>query len=298
MKVLVNDKISPKGIEILEEAGYDLTQKHHDTDELMDVLSDYDGIILRSATTIREDLIDASADNLKVIARAGTGLDNIDVDYAESKGIDVLNTPGANSASVSELVFAHLFALARYLPQANLTMREGEWNKSDYRGIELAGKTLGIVGLGKIGQITAEMALNFDMDVLGYDVADIDTDLDVDMVEKEELLQNSDFVSLHIPASDEAFIGEEELDMMSEDAYLVNCARGGVVDEDALLDALNNDDIAGAGIDVWEEEPTNNDELVNNEKVSVTPHIGAATYEAQDRVGIQIAEKLIDALEN
>jgi len=298
MKVLVNDKISPKGIEILEEAGYDLTQKHHDTDELMDVLSDYDGIILRSATTIGEDLIDASADNLKVIARAGTGLDNIDVDYAESKGIDVLNTPGANSASVSELVFAHLFALARYLPQANLTMREGEWNKSDYRGIELAGKTLGIVGLGKIGQITAEMALNFDMDVLGYDVADIDTDLDVDMVEKEELLQNSDFVSLHIPASDEAFIGEEELDMMSEDAYLVNCARGGVVDEDALLDALNNDDIAGAGIDVWEEEPTNNDELVNNEKVSVTPHIGAATYEAQDRVGIQIAEKLIDALEN
>ncbi len=296
MKILVNDNISDKGIKILEDQGYELTQHHYEKEELMDVLPEYDAIIIRSATKVREDLIDKS--NLKVIARAGTGIDNIDHEYARSKGIDVLNTPGANSASVSELVFAHMFALARYIPQANITMRKGEWNKKQYRGIELAGKTLGIMGFGKIGEITAKMALGFGMKVIAYDIADIDTDLDVEFKTKEEVLKVSDFLTLHVPSMDEPFITAEDMKNMKNSAYLVNCARGGVVDEDDLLTALDNGDIAGAGIDVYVDEPTDNDELVGHEKVSVTPHIGAATYEAQDRVGIQIAEKLIDALEN
>ena len=296
MKILVNDNISDKGIEILEDQGYELTQHHYEKDELMDVLPDYDAIIIRSATKVREDLIDKS--NLKVIARAGTGIDNIDHEYARSKGIQVLNTPGANSASVSELVFAHMFALARYIPQANITMRKGEWNKKQYRGIELAGKTLGIMGFGKIGEITAKMALGFGMNVIAYDIADIDTDLDVEFKSKEEVLKESDFLTLHVPSMDEPFITAEDMKTMKNSAYLVNCARGGVVDEDDLLAALDNGDIAGAGVDVYVDEPTDNEDLVNHKKVSVTPHIGAATYEAQDRVGIQIAEKLIDALEN
>src|SRR6056297_1876796 len=290
MKILVNDNISDKGIKILEDQGYELTQHHYEKEELMDVLPEYDAIIIRSATKVREDLIDKS--NLKVIARAGTGIDNIDHEYARSKGIDVLNTPGANSASVSELVFAHMFALARYIPQANITMRKGEWNKKQYRGIELAGKTLGIMGFGKIGEITAKMALGFGMKVIAYDIADIDTDLDVEFKTKEEVLKVSDFLTLHVPSMDEPFITAEDMKNMKNSAYLVNCARGGVVDEDDLLTALDNGDIAGAGIDVYVDEPTDNDELVGHEKVSVTPHIGAATYEAQDRVGIQIAEKL------
>ena len=296
MKILVNDNISDKGIEILEDQGYELTQHHYEKEELMDVLPDYDAIIIRSATKVREDLIDKS--NLKVIARAGTGIDNIDHEYARSKGIQVLNTPGANSASVSELVFAHMFALARYIPQANITMRKGEWNKKQYRGIELAGKTLGIMGFGKIGEITAKMALGFGMNVIAYDIADIDTDLDVEFKSKEEVLKESDFLTLHVPSMDEPFITAEDMKTMKNSAYLVNCARGGVVDEDDLLAALDNGDIAGAGVDVYLDEPTDNEDLVNHKKVSVTPHIGAATYEAQDRVGIQIAEKLIDALEN
>lgn len=296
MKILVNDNISDKGIEILEDQGYGLTQHHYEKDELMDILPDYDAIIIRSATKVREDLIDKS--NLKAIARAGTGIDNIDHEYARSKGIQVLNTPGANSASVSELVFAHMFALARYIPQTNITMRKGEWNKKQYRGIELAGKTLGIMGFGKIGEITAKMALGFGMNVIAHDIADIDTDLDVEFKSKEEVLKESDFLTLHVPSMGEPFITAEEIKTMKNSAYLVNCARGGVVDEDDLLTALDNGDIAGAGVDVYVDEPTDNEDLVNHEKVSVTPHIGAATYEAQDRVGIQIAEKLIDALEN
>lgn len=296
MKILVNDNISDKGIEILEDQGYELTQHHYEKDELMDILPDYDAIIIRSATKVREDLIDKS--NLKAIARAGTGIDNIDHEYARSKGIQVLNTPGANSASVSELVFAHMFALARYIPQTNITMRKGEWNKKQYRGIELAGKTLGIMGFGKIGEITAKMALGFGMNVIAHDIADIDTDLDVEFKSKEEVLKESDFLTLHVPSMGEPFITAEEIKTMKNSAYLVNCARGGVVDEDDLLTALDNGDIAGAGVDVYVDEPTDNEDLVNHEKVSVTPHIGAATYEAQDRVGIQIAEKLIDALEN
>jgi len=295
MKILIADGISPFGQEILKENNIDFDIQHYEHDELLKVIPEYDGILVRSATKVPQDIIDAGK-NLKLIARGGTGIDNIDHEYAKSKGIPVLNTPGANSASVSELVFAHMFALARFIPQANITMRKGEWNKKAYKGFELAGKTLGIVGFGRIGQITAKMALAFGMKVLAYDLADIQTDLDVKIVTKEELLRESDFITLHVPKQAQNFITKTELELMKPTAFLINTARGGVVNEEDLLEALNTGKIAGVGLDAFLNEPNPNPELVNHPKVSVTPHIGASTKEAQDRVGIQIAEKIVAVL--
>ena len=295
MKILITDGISPFGQEILRDNGVDFDIQHYEHDELLKVIPEYDGILVRSATKVPKDIIDAGK-NLKLIARGGTGIDNIDHQYAKSKGIPVLNTPGANSASVSELVFAHMFALARFIPQANITMRKGEWNKKSYKGVELKGKTLGIVGFGKIGQITANMALSLGMSVLAYDLAEIKTDLDIKIVSKEELLKESDFITLHVPKQAQNFITKAEFELMKPTVFLINTSRGGVVDEEDLLEALNNGKIAGAGIDAFLNEPTPNSELVNHPKVSCTPHIGASTKEAQDRVGIQIAEKIVAVL--
>ncbi|RKY61526.1 MAG: 3-phosphoglycerate dehydrogenase [Candidatus Neomarinimicrobiota bacterium] len=295
MKILITDGISPFGQEILRDNGIDFDIQHYEHDELLKVIPEYDGILVRSATKVPKDIIDAGK-NLKLIARGGTGIDNIDHQYAKSKGIPVLNTPGANSASVSELVFAHMFALARFIPQANITMRKGEWNKKSYKGVELKGKTLGIVGFGKIGQITANMALSLGMSVLAYDLAEIKTDLDIKIVSKEELLKESDFITLHVPKQAQNFITKAEFELMKPTVFLINTSRGGVVNEEDLLEALNNGKIAGAGIDAFLNEPTPNPELVNHPKVSCTPHIGASTKEAQDRVGIQIAEKIVAVL--
>ena len=297
MKILIADGISPFGQDILKQNGIDFDIQHYDHDELLKVIPEYDGILVRSATKVPQDVIDAGK-NLKLIARGGTGIDNIDHQYAKSKGIPVLNTPGANSASVSELVLAHMFALARFIPQANITMRNGEWNKKAYKGIELCGKTLGVVGFGKIGQITANMALSLGMNVLAYDLAEIKTDLDIKIVSKEELLKNSDFITLHVPKQAQNFITKAEFELMKPSVFLINTSRGGVVNEDDLLDALNNGKIAGAGIDAFLNEPTPNPELVKHPKVSCTPHIGASTKEAQDRVGIQIAEKIVAVLKS
>ncbi len=295
MKVLITDGISPYGQEILKNNHIDFDIQHYDQDELLKVIPEYDGILVRSATKVPQDIIDAGK-NLKLIARGGTGIDNIDHEYAKSIGIPVLNTPGANSASVSELVFAHMFALARFIPQANITMRNGEWNKKAYKGFELAGKTLGIVGFGRIGQITAKMALAFGMKVIVHDMVDIQTDMDVKVVTKEDLLKKSDFITLHVPKQAQNFITKVEFELMKPGVFIINTSRGGVVNEDDLLEALNTGKIAGAGIDAFLNEPTPNPELVNHLKVSVTPHIGASTKEAQDRVGIEIAEKLVAAL--
>ena len=295
MKVLITDGLSPKGQKILENNGIDFDIQFYEPNELIKAIADYDSVLVRSATKVPKEVIDAGK-KLKVIARAGAGIDNIDHQYAKSIGIPVLNTPGANSASVAELVFAHMFALARFIPQANITMRNGEWNKKAYKGIELAGKTLGIIGFGKIGQITANIALGLGMKVLATDVIDVKTDMDVTITSKEELFKNADFISLHIPKPAQPFITKKEIDMMKDGVYIINCARGGVVDEKDLLDALNSGKVGGAGIDVYMEEPTGNIELVSHPKVSVTPHIGASTKEAQDRVGIEIAEKLVAAL--
>lgn len=297
MKILITDGISKYGQEILSKAGIDFDIKHYELEELIKVIPEYEGILVRSATKVPREVIDAGK-KLKLIARGGAGIDNIDHKYARSIGIPVLNTPGANSASVSELVFAHLFALARFIPQANITMRNSEWNKKAYKGIELAGKTIGIMGFGKIGQITAKMALGLDMKVLAFDIADIKTDLDVTMTSKEDVLKNSDFITLHVPKMAEPFITEKDINMMKDGVFIINCARGGVVDEKVLLDALNSDKVGGAGIDVWMEEPTKNIELISHPKVSATPHIGAATAEAQDRVGIEIANKIAETFQS
>lgn len=295
MKVLLNDGLSPNGLAILDKAGIDYDKNHYTGNDLLEKIKDFDGIIVRSATKVTKEVIDAGI-NLKAIARAGTGIDNIDSKYAALKGIPILNTPGANSASVSELVFGHFFALARFIPEAKRTLGLGEWNKKKFKGFELAGKTLGIIGFGRIGKITARMAIAFGMKVIAFDVFDFETDMDVKKVTKEELLKESDFITIHVPKLDKPFIADEELKMMKNSAYVVNCSRGGVVAEKALLEALNNGEIAGAGLDVWENEPHPNLDLVNHPKVSATCHIGANTYDALERVGGQIAEKMVAEL--
>jgi len=297
MKVLITDGISPKGQDILKANGIDFHIEHYEPVELIKVIPEYDAVLVRSATKIPKEVIDAGI-NLKFIARGGTGIDNIDHQYAKSKGITILNTPGANSASVAELAFAHLFALARFIPQANITMRKGEWNKKAYKGRELAGKTLGIIGFGVIGKLTAKIALGLGIKVIATDIAEIKTDLDVTISTIEDVFRNSDFISLHVPKMSEPLITAKEIEMMKDGVYIINCARGGVIDEKDLLDALNSGKVAGAGLDVFAEEPPQNMDLVNHPKVSVTPHIGANTIEAQDRIGIIIAEKLVEAFKN
>ncbi len=293
MKVLITDGLSKAGQEILQNAGIEFHIEFFEPSALIEAIKPYNGVLVRSATRIPKAVID-SGSNLKFIARAGAGVDNIDVEYAKSKNISVMNTPGANSASVAELVLAHMFALARFLHQSNLTMRDGKWEKKLYKGIELDGKTLGIVGLGKIGLILAKKAIALGMEVLAYDVIEVKTELPVRFVSLPEILAKSDFVSLHVPKMSRPLIGTAELSQMKKSAFLINCARGGVVDEAALVKALNDGKIAGAGIDVWAAEPTDNIELVNHPKVSCSPHVGASTAEAQDRVGIEIAGKIVD----
>ncbi len=296
MKVLISDGLSKKGQEILKNAGIEYVNEHYELDELIEKIKDFECILVRSATKVPKEVIDAG-EKLVCIARGGAGIDNIDHQYAKTKGIPTLNTPAANSASVAELAIAHMFSLARNLHKSNYTMRKGEWNKKQYKGIELNGKTLGLVGCGKIGQLTAGIANALGMKVLGTDPFVEKAD-GIEMVSFDELLANADFVSLHVPKQPEPVIGAEEIAKMKDGVYIINCARGGVVDEKALLDALNNGKVAGAGLDVYVEEPTKNIELVFHPNVSVTPHVGASTAEAQERVGSEIAEKIVNALKN
>jgi len=296
MKLLIADGLSPDGQKILKEAGIDFDIQHYELDELIRVIPGYEGILVRSATNVPKEVIDAGK-NLRLIARGGAGIDNIDHKYAKSLGIPVLNTPAANSHSVAELVLAHLFALARFIPQANITMREGKWEKKAYaKGIELAGKTLGIIGFGKIGQIVTRLAIGIGMQVKVYDVIEVKTDLNIRIVSLEELYQTSDFISLHVPKQPQPLIGEKELAMMKKGVYIINCARGNIVAEKALLAALNSGQVGGAGLDVYAEEPTTNFDLIRHPRVSCTPHTGASTIEAQDRVGVEIAEKIVTTL--
>ena len=296
MKVLVCDPIDEKAVARLKEAGLSLTVKTGMSEaELVEELKKgYEAIVVRSATKVRKPAIDA-AQGLKLIIRAGVGLDNIDADYAKAKGIEVLNTPKASTDSVAELALAHMFALARSLVRATETMREGKWEKKAFHGIELQGKTLGIIGIGRIGQALARRALALGMKVLAYDKYVKEAPIPgVKMVTLEELLRESDFVSLHIPPDPAGpVIGAKEIALMKDGAFLINCARGGVVDEQALLAALNSGKLGGAGLDVFEEEPPTNMELLRHPKVTLTPHIGAQTHEAQARIGDEIVEILL-----
>jgi len=296
MKVLICDPVDEKAIARLREAGLEVTVKTgmSEAELAQELAKGYDAIVVRSATKVRKPAIDA-AKGLRLIIRAGVGLDNIDADYAKQKGIEVLNTPKASTDSVAELTLAHMFALARSLVRATETMREGKWEKKAFHGIELQGKTLGVIGIGRIGQAVAKRALCLGMKVLAYDKYVKESSLPgVKMVSLEELLRESDFVTLHIPPDPTGpVIGAREIAMMKDGAFLINCARGGVVDEKALLEALNSGKLAGAGLDVFEEEPPKNMELLRHPKVTLTPHIGAQTHEAQARIGDEIVEILL-----
>ncbi|MBI5473698.1 MAG: D-2-hydroxyacid dehydrogenase [Ignavibacteriae bacterium] len=301
MKILITDGIEKSGADILLKAGFELTQKTLTPDELLVAIAEFDAIIVRSATKVTKAVIDAGK-SLKVIARGGVGVDNIDVEYAKMKGMKVLNTPKASSISVAELTIAHLLALGRFVPMSNIAMRHREWPKKEFsKGIEVTGKTLGIIGFGNIGKEVAKRAMGLMMNVVAYDAYINTSDIpEVKMVSIEELFRTADYVTLHVPF-DKAHgpvIAKKDFEKMKNGVILINCARGGVVNERDLLEALNNHKVQYAALDVFEHEPPTPEEfeLINHPRVSVTPHIGGSTMEAQDRVGVEIAEKVVAAL--
>lgn len=301
MKLLISDGMSKEGIEILQNAGIEILNQKFTPEELLKVIGDYDGILVRSATKVTKEVIDAGK-NLKVIARGGVGLDNVDVEYAKQKGIKVLNTPGASSISVAELAIAHMFAIARFLNKSTADMKAGKWPKKEYsEGFELTGKTLGIIGIGNIGKEVAKRALGLDMKVIAYDPFITTIDMNVKLVSKDELLAQSDIITLHIPKQKDGYaIAGPEFEKMKNGVVLINCARGGVVSEEDLLNALNSGKVRSAGIDVFANEPPTEaqKELINHPNVSLSPHIGGSTPEAQTRIAIEIAKKIVDAFKN
>ncbi|MDX1940019.1 MAG: D-2-hydroxyacid dehydrogenase [Saprospiraceae bacterium] len=311
IKILANDGIHPDGLTLLEEAGYEVDLDKVAQEDLPKVLPDYDVIIVRSATKVRKDLIDACP-NLKLIARGGVGLDNIDYEYAESKGIKVFNTPAASSQSVAELAFAHMFALARFLHESNYQMRIGsDFNKlkkiySD--GIQLREKTLGIIGFGRIGQEAARIGLALGMKVMPADIAVTEVNIElklfhsenlslstkIETYELEDVLKSADFLTLHVPfGGGKPIIGKEEFAKMKKGSFLINTSRGGVVDEEAMLEALDSGHLAGAGLDVFDFEPKPRKEILEHPRISFTPHIGASTNEAQALIGLELADKIL-----
>ncbi|MQP24074.1 3-phosphoglycerate dehydrogenase [Flavobacterium sp. LMO8] len=317
MKVLANDGISKSGIKALEKGGFEVITTKVAQEQVANYINEHDVkvILVRSATKVRQDIIDACP-GLKIIGRGGVGMDNIDVDYARSKGLHVINTPASSSESVAELVFAHLFTGVRFLHDANRNMPlEGDTNfdglkKAYANGIELRGKTLGIIGFGRIGQAVAKMALGLGMKVIAADKyvneAVIRVDfyngqfINVDIITEplEDIFKHSDFITLHVPAQDGYVIGKEEFEILKDGVGIVNCARGGVIDEVALLTALDNNKVLFAGLDVFENEPNPEIQILMHPKISLTPHIGAATGEAQDRIGTELAEQIISLLKN
>lgn len=315
MKVLANDGISQSGIEALEKGGFEVITTTVAQEQLINYINEKDITVLlvRSATTVRKDLIDACP-GLKIIGRGGVGMDNIDVEYARQQGRSVINTPAASSHSVAELVFGHLYGLARFLHNSNRDMPlEGDVNfkglkKAYAKGTELKGKTLGVLGFGRIGQATAKVAIGAGMKVVAFDPfldkANLQLDFfdgqklnfEIETISKEAVLKQADFLTLHVPAQDGYVIGKKEFEIMKDGAILVNAARGGVVDEVALIDALSSGKIARAALDVFEKEPKPEIQLLMNPALSLTPHTGAATNEAQDRIGTELAEQIISIL--
>jgi D-3-phosphoglycerate dehydrogenase len=299
VRVLVTDGMEQSGIDELRAKGFEVVEKFYQPEELGEALKEFDVLVVRSATKVRKPIIDkaSEAGRLKMVIRGGVGVDNIDVAYAMEKGIKVTNTPNASSASVAELTIGHMFAVARFINIANVTMREGKWEKKHYEGIELNGRTLGLIGFGRISREVAKRAYALGMKVIYTDVIGKAEGFEhFEFVSLEDLLGRSDFISLHIPFDKQtgAAIKAEQFAMMKDGAYLVNCARGGVVCEKALLEALNSGKLAGAAVDVFEEEPTKNEELIKHPRVSATPHIGASTVEAQTRIGEEIVSIIVE----
>ena len=314
MKILVNDGIEPIGKQLLEAACFEVDMNKIDQSDLINKLPEYDAICVRSATKVRKELIDACP-NLKAIGRGGVGLDNIDVEYAKSKGIAVINTPAASSRSVGELAMAHMLGLSRFLHLANRQMPEtgntqfNELKKAYSKGAELEGKTLGIIGLGRIGMETARCGLGMGMNIVAYDpfvsevtlhvgprALEFQTTIQTESLDK--LLATADYISLHIPSVGKAILGKEEFEKMKTGVFVINCSRGGTIDEDALIHALNSGKVAAAGLDVFDNEPTPRMDILIHPRISLTPHIGASTEEAQNKIGEELAQKLIAAFKN
>lgn len=310
VKILVNDGIHPDGRLLLEEANYFVDEERISQEELASRIGEYDVLIVRSATKVTKAIIDAGK-NLKVIARGGVGLDNIDVAHAESKGIMVFNTPKASSRAVAELAIAHLFSLARMLHRSNRELAAGQdfkkLKKAYETGFQIRNKTLGIIGFGRIGQEVAKIALGIGMSVKAHDpfvqeadisillndYPDLKYSVRVQTESLDKVYKDSDFITFHIPGVDKPLVTAEDFAKMKVGVFLINTARGGVIDEDALLEALNNGRVAGAGLDVFENEPTPKETLLKHPLVSCTPHIGASTVEAQSYIGMELADKII-----
>ncbi|EAP86096.1 D-2-hydroxyacid dehydrogenase [Croceibacter atlanticus] len=316
MKILANDGVSQSGVDAMEKAGFEVITTNVAQDQLKDYINknDISVLLVRSATTVRKELIDACP-SLKIIGRGGVGMDNIDVSYAKEKGLHVINTPAASSSSVAELVFAHLYGGVRYLYDSNRAMPlEGDTNfkalkKSYAKGRELRGKTIGIIGFGRIGREVAKIALGIGMKVVASDNYVGEAEIELEFYNHQtikipiktepvsDLIQHSDFITLHVPAQKDYVIGKEEISKMKEGVGIINAARGGVLDEVALVDALNDGKVSFAALDVFEKEPKPEIQLLMNEKLSLSPHIGAATLEAQDRIGVELAEQIADILQ-
>lgn len=317
-KVLANDGISPEGVAKLEKAGFTVVTDGVSQDQLIDTINNegFDALCVRSATTVRKEVVDACP-GLKFIGRGGVGMDNIDVEYARSKGVTVSNTPAASSQSVAELVFGKMFAISRFLPSSFSEMPENgaaefkKLKKSYSKGVELRGKTLGIVGFGRIGQALAQYAIGCGMKVVACDNQTNPVKLDVCIEEIgclhatikpvdniREVLPQCDYISLHIPkqAGGQSVINKEEFDLMKDGVRIVNAARGGVINEDDLIAALDSGKVAACGLDVFENEPNPREDLLKHPKIASTPHIGAATVEAQARIGEELAERIIETI--
>jgi len=315
MKVLANDGVSQSGISALEAAGYEVITTNVAQEQLENYINENEVTVLlvRSATKVRKDLID-NCPSLKVIGRGGVGMDNIDVDYARGKGLHVINTPAASSHSVAELVFGHFYGLARFLHNSNRDMPlEGDskfkaLKKAYAKGTELKGKTLGVLGFGRIGQATAKIAIGAGMKVVAFDPfmekADLELEFfdgqkanfEIKTISKEDVLKQADFLTLHVPAQKDYVIGEKEFSQMKDGVIIANAARGGVVDEFALVKAIESGKVARAALDVFEKEPQPEIQLLMNPALSLTPHTGAATNEAQDRIGTELADQIISIL--
>ncbi len=315
MKILANDGIATSGVIALENAGFEVELTTVAQEQLIEYINQQEVSVLlvRSATKVRKDIIDACP-SLKIIGRGGVGMDNIDVEYAREKGLHVINTPAASSHSVAELVFAHLYGMVRFLHDSNRNMpldgdsKFKDLKKAYAKGVELKGKTLGILGFGRIGQATAKVALGAGMKVIAFDPfldsANLELDFfdgqtvtfTIDTISKDDVLKQADFITLHVPAQDDYVISTQEFGIMKDGACIVNAARGGVIDEVALVAALDSGKISKAALDVFENEPSPEIQVLMNPNISLTPHIGAATSEAQHRIGSELADQIIEIL--
>ena len=304
MKILITDKMANEAIELLKDAGHDVTFDEMDGETLLKEISAYDALMVRGRTKAVKEVVEAGASgSLKVIGRAGIGVDNVDIETAAKLGIPVVNAPTGSTASVAELAIGHMLALSRHLSKADMTMKKGEWIKKQLKGNELGGKTLGLVGCGNIGRLTGKFAQAFGMNVIGYDPFISKEDLKKDEIEKidelAELMGKADFISLHLPHIPKThhIVNKQMISKMKPTACIINCARGGTVDEKALYTALKNGKIAGAGLDVYEQEPPKDSPLLQLDNIMLTPHIGANTKEGQIRAGTVCAEQILKVLD-